>query len=247
MGGNKNKKQTWTKKKRVNPVYNDASQLKAAIQKLQEQTETQQRILKPEPSSWAFDMDGGLKFKLQMIDYLWRCDFSNSIGAMLADNPELTTILQSCVHNSYVPQDEELFMFKQSLKLENVVAVLHRCQNQKMMPLFIVLRALFCHSKRLHHGIWFHEAALRLLPSFKWTDDLVNLAIPRNPGALFETAGFVSAAVLDNFTVQVAYKSLHDLDHVGLRLDMTNWGSVAVPAAAAGEVDYNIPAALASE
>jgi hypothetical protein len=245
MSSRKLPRKSFTKPKRHADGVNHA-QLKQARDQLQLLIEDQHRVLKPLPSSFAFDMDVGLKSKIRMVDYLWGCDYNHSIGAMLADNPELASMLQSCVHNTYLPEDEELFMFKQCLKLENVVAVLYRCQNQKMMPLFIVLRALFCHAKGLHREIWFQEAALRLLPSFKWTNDLVTVAIPRNPGPPFPIASFISAAVLDNFTVQVSYKSLHDLDHVGYRLDMTNWGSVSVPAAAQ-TTGVNIPRMILSE
>ena len=75
------------------------------------------------------------------------------------------------------------------------------------------------------------KSAVRLLASHKWTQDLVEMGNKYNPGAPFKALPFVTCVCFDNFTVKVDYKSLHDLDHHGYRLDMTNWGSMTVPAA----------------
>jgi hypothetical protein len=241
--GKKRKSNGFTHKKRhVEGAAERA--LVEALSNLRLLQEHQQRVLKPGPTEFAFNLALGADEKLRLIDCLWRCDFLPCMGSMLRDNPQLADLLESAVDNRYQPEDEELFMVKRNLKLENVLGILYRTQNQSCMPLFTVLRAIYAQSRCLHRESWDIETALKLLPSRRWTEEVIQLAITRNPGPPFKTAYFVSGAVLDNFTVQVDYKSLHDLDHHGYRLDMTNWGTVSIPLLAVGN-GVNIPRIIA--
>ena len=104
---------------------------------------------------------------------------------------------------------------------------------EKKMPLFIVLRSIYSYHHGMHRESWNFESAVKLLASHRWTEEVIKLSICHNPGPPFEALPFVSGVVFDNFTIQVDYKSLHDLDHNGYRLDMTNWGSVTIPQAVA--------------
>ena len=237
---------SWTHSKRQRKDRDDKP-MRDALENLTMLIQQQERVLRPKPTTFTFDMSLGLKEKLRMIDFIWRCNFDGCVGVMLEDNPLLVSVLEDAVDNHYQPDDEELWMKRRTLKLENLISTIYRCQNQQFMPLFTVLRSIFCHGRRMHRGTWDTESALKLLASYRWTDELVQLAIPRNPGAPFKTASFVSGACLDNFTVQVDYKSLHDLDHQGFRLDMTNWGSIAIPQATLSDCSINIPQIILSK
>jgi hypothetical protein len=226
------------------PHEKDAAiRLEEAIMQLNTLRLKHERVIRPQPCTFAYDMDKGELEKIRMVDALWGCSFESAVGSLLAENPDLALMLRGAVSNTYRPDDAELFMVRQDLKLENIIATLYRTQNQKCMPIFIVLRAIYAYHHGMHREGWQFESALRLLPSYTWTQELIKIGIKRNPGAPFKALGFVSAACFDNFTVQVNYKSLHDLDHHGFRLDMTNWGSITVPKAAAP--DLNIARALA--
>jgi hypothetical protein len=241
----KSKKAGFTHQKRHSSQSEAVAKLEQAIAMLQDLRLRHNRILKPQPCAFSYDMSKGIVEKHRLIDALWACNYAHCVGSLLAENSELSQLLRSAVANTYQPHDEELFMVKQDLKLENIIATLYRTQNQQFMPIFIILRSVYAYHHGMHRVSWEFESALRLLASYKWTDELISMSIKRNPGAPFKALGFVTAACFDNFTVQVDYKSLHDLDHHGFRLDMTNWGSITIPKAAAPEL--NIARLLASK
>jgi hypothetical protein len=243
MSQRRRSKNNWDRRKVVGQTA--SAKLQEACEMLEAVKQKQQASITLQPSCVCFDMQSGDSAKLQLVELLWGCNFAPLLGELQQANPDITTLLLEAVSNSYSPDNEELFWHKQGLKLESLLATMYRCQNQFKMPLWTVLRSIYSVQHGMHLESWNIESAVRLLASHKWTKSLVALGTKHNPGAPFDAMGFVTAAVFDNFTVKIDYKSLHDLEHHGYRLDMTNWGSVTVPAAVAPGL--NVPLLLASE
>jgi hypothetical protein len=243
MSTTKRRSKGWGKHKTARVTQ--TQKLQEAVQMFEDLKIQQQAAVRLQPSFACFDMQAGMSEKLQMVELLWACNFAPLLGELQKANPLITELMMQAVSNTYMPDDEELFMHKQALKFENLLAAMYRCQNQFKMPLWVVLRSVYAMQHGMHLESWNIESAVRLLASHRWTKDLIALATKHSPGAPFQSLAFVTAAVFDNFTVKIDYKSLHDLDHHGYRLDMTNWGSLTIPATTAP--DLNIGAVIGSE
>ena len=87
----------------------------------------QQAAVRLQPSFACFDMQAGMSEKLQMVELLWACNFAPLLGELQKANPLITELMMQAVSNTYMPDDEELFMHKQALKFENLLAAMYHC------------------------------------------------------------------------------------------------------------------------
>lgn len=227
MGKQKSKHLRWQTQKSTSVSARERMQ--QHVTALEDLKIKHERMLILNPTSYSFDMSKGDDEKLRLSQVCWQGEFKGCLSELLVDNPELTAMLRAAVSNTYSPDDEDLFLHKQDLKLESLLSTIYKSQNQQQMPLFIVLRSIYSYHHGMHRESWNFESAVKLLASHRWTEEFIKFSICHNPGPPFEALPFVSGVVFDNFTVKVDYKSLHDLDHNGYRLDMTNWGSVTIP------------------
>ena len=116
-------------------------------------------------------------------------------------------------------------------RFEGVLTLLFRARSTHLVPLMVAalsIRALHYQTpRRLWDAI---SRFCRVLMVRSWTERFCDEAIQQDPGAPYETAGGISGAVFDNFTIKVGYGSYATIDSSGEKFDMTNWASVLLPA-----------------
>ena len=99
------------------PHEKDAAiRLEEAIMQLNTLRLKHERVIRPQPCAFAYDVDKGELEKIRMVDALWGCSFESAVGSLLAENPDLALMLRGAVSNTYRPDDAELFMVRQDLK-----------------------------------------------------------------------------------------------------------------------------------
>ena len=65
-----------------------------------------------------------------------------------------------------------------------------------------------------------------------WAEELCDAAVDRDPGPNYPTAEGISAAVFDNLMMNVGYSSFATGGQAGIKIEMTNWATLFLPAAA---------------
>ena len=175
-----------------------------------------------------------------MVDQLWTGEYSGVVGRFIGANPEFLRLLdQQCVvdidadptapiHSRRPPKLQGLPRF------ESVLSSIFRWRSQKLVPLeTAVLSIRFLHY-RVPQPAW--DAMVfftRSVMGRDWAEETCELALERDPGALYSTVDGISAAIFDNFTIKVGYGSYATIDKKGEKFDMTNWASVDLPASVA--------------
>ena len=82
--------------------------------------------------------------------------------------------------------------------------------------------------------------------SFSWTQPLCDDALERDPGPAYPLAEGLTAAVFDNFQMNVCYSSYATSDSSGSKIQMTNWATVFLPRAAMPAAFQGMAALLGS-
>ena len=72
----------------------------------------------------------------------------------------------------------------------------------------------------------------RAVMSRTWTEELCDAAVERDPGPNYPIAEGISAAVFDNLMMNVGYSSFGTSGQAGRKIEMTNWATLFLPAAA---------------
>ena len=175
----------------------------------------------------------------ELIRVLWTGKYHAAIGSCSRENSHLIQLfgeqsLNNSADDGEAPAEARLHSLQSSWpRFEGLMALLFRARSKDLVPLWVAafsVRAL--HYKMPRH-LWDSLVSFcRVLMSRSWTEDLCEEALQHDPGAPYTTASGVSAAVFDNFTMKVGYGSYATVDSSGQRLDMTNWASVLLPAAA---------------
>ena len=185
----------------------------------------------------------------RLLSDLWSGDYSAAVGALTAANVNLVELFsnQSDDVNRSARFKPQISMWP---RFEGVLTALFRARSQKTVTLLSAALSVRLHHNRTPRQTWEAiEFFTRVVSSPQWTEQLCADALLCDTGAPYATAGGISAAVFDNFTIQVGYesKSSADAERNGYRLDMTNWASVLLPATSvpAGGV-FNIQAMLGS-
>ena len=128
---------------------------------------------------------------------------------------------------------------------EGTLTALFRARSNRSVPLIVAALSVRFLSYKIPRQVWESISFFtRLVMSPVWTQEICTLAVQHDPGAPYATADGLSAACFDNFTMQVGYGSYATVDSSGYRLDMTNWASLSLPAAAI-PAGLNIPQLLA--
>ena len=189
-------------------------------------------------SQTVFDLNNAAE-KQRLVLTMWSPDLHQLLrNAMTTANPELCDWLNSQAVDSTdrtrhrALRNEEFWG-----RWEGVLSLLVRSHNMKSVPLITaVLSVAFWHHQ-MPIDIWQSLTTLfRVVLSKSWVKGVLPLAYELNPGPRYPVAAGFSIACFDNFTIRAAGGLMTD-ETVGERLDMTNWASLAVPAAA---VDPNL-------
>ena len=175
-----------------------------------------------------------LEERQRLLNDLWSGDYSAAVGSLSAANEYFVELLsnQSDEVNTsgrFVP------LVSAWPRFEGALTALFRARSQKSVTLMSAALSVRLHHYRTPRQTW---AAIqfftRIVSSQQWTEQLCADAVLCDPGSPYATAGGISAAVFDNFSMQVGYSSYatSDASKKGYKLDMTNWASVLIPAAA---------------
>lgn len=174
-----------------------------------------------------------------MVDMLWSGDYEVALGRFCRANPDFINLLeQQCMvgleaDSTTAIQPRRPQALNGLPRFESVLSSVFRWRSQRCVPLeTAALTIRFAHY-RVPRPAWESVSFFsRLVMSREWAEDICELALTRDPGPKYTAveAGAISAAVFDNFTIQVGYGSYATTDRKGERYDMTNWASVNLPA-----------------
>lgn len=179
-----------------------------------------------------------------MVDFLWSGEYRHAMGRFIAANPDFLNLLeQQCMVDA---EAEPLVTIKPRRpralngdmpRFESVLSGIFRWRSQKLVTLETAALSIRFLHYRIPRPAWESVSFFsRMVMSRDATESICELALERDPGALYQTtaeSAGITAAVFDNFTIQVGYGSYATIDKHGYRFDMTNWATVDLPATVA--------------
>ena len=175
-----------------------------------------------------------------LIRDLWAGDFTKWTGRFSRANPIQVELFENMQVDEMTPRIGK----KQTAwpRFEGVLSCLFRARSQKIVPLETAALSVSFKHYHVAHVLWdtmsyFTKAVM----SRKWTEDLCEDAIKRNPNPVYETLAGMTGAVFDNFELKVGYGSYATSDSSAFRMEMTNWATVFFPAKAAAATPLSIP------
>ena len=170
----------------------------------------------------------------RLLNDLWTGDYRAAVGELSASNQNLVELLshQSDDVNSTARLTPLVSVWP---RFESALTSLFRSRSQKTVTLFSAALSVRLRHNRTPRQTW--EAVQffsKVVSSPQWTAQLCQDALACDPGAPYPTMSGVSAATLDNFSMQVGYQSMvtTDVQSRGYKLDMTNWASILLAASA---------------
>ena len=200
-------------------------------------------LLRLNRPQFVYNLDS-LEERQRLLNDLWSGDYSAAVGSLSAANEHFVELLsnQSDATNTTVRFTPLLSAWP---RFEGALTAVFRARSQKTVTLISAALSVRLHHRRTPRQSWdaIHYFS-RIVSSQQWTEQLCADALSCDPGAPYTTASGISAAVFDNFSMQVGYASFatSDVTKNGYKLDMTNWASVLIPAAAVpgGVFDVNV-------
>ena len=114
-----------------------------------------------------------------------------------------------------------------------VLMALFRARSQKVIPLECAALSIVWLYYRVPHVVWDGLGHFtRAVMSKTWAGELADEAVFHDPGPAYTVVQQITAAVFDNFSCRVGYGSYQTTDQAGRKIEMTNWGTAFLPAAA---------------
>ena len=197
------------------------------------------KVLRLRRPTFVYHMDSKQE-KCAMVDALWTGEYQPAMGRFIRANPDFVRLLdQQCVvgidADATAPIQSRRHPPLQGLpRFESVLTGLFRWRSQKCVPLETAALSICFLHYRVPQPAWDSMVFFtRSIMSRDWAEDTCELALERDPGAQYETVNGLSAAIFDNFTIQVGYGSYATIEKKGERYDMTNWATVDLPATVA--------------
>ena len=171
--------------------------------------------------------------KQRLVQTLWSPNLPLLLhNSLTRANPELCEWLNSQAVDSLDRRHRALRNEETWGRWEGVLSVLVRAHNLRSVPLVTAVISIAFWHHQSPNGIWQPMSTLfRVVLSKSWVKGVLPLARELDPGPAYTVAAGFSIACFDNFTIRAAGGLMTD-ETVGERLDMTNWASLAVPAAA---------------
>ena len=182
---------------------------------------------------FMFHMDDE-QAKERLVDALWSDLWTEGIASRFTDaNPALRFLLEQ----QTVDDDQDETRFRRELqgqsRWEPVMSALFRARSQRLVPIETAALSVMALYYRVPEPVWRTVTYFsRFLMSSTWVRELCDLAMQRDPGPTYPVAEGFTAAVFDNLNMNVAYSSLSVGGTAGTKLEMTNWATVFIPAAA---------------
>ena len=171
--------------------------------------------------------------KVALIDALWAGSWMTEVASRFADaNPALRYLLEL----QEVDDDEAPTAFRTlagQSRWEAVMSALFRARSQNNVPIETAAMSISWLYYRVPKPIWSSMMYFgRAVMSRTWTEELCDAAVERDPGPNYPIAEGISAAVFDNLMMNVGYSSFGTSGQAGRKIEMTNWATLFLPAAA---------------
>jgi hypothetical protein len=113
------------------------------------------------------------------------------------------------------------------------MSAIFRARTQNNVPIETAAMSISWLYYRVPKPIWSSMMYFgRAVMSRTWAEELCDAAVDRDPGPNYPTAEGISAAVFDNLMMNVGYSSFATGGQAGIKIEMTNWATLFLPAAA---------------
>ena len=183
--------------------------------------------------------------QVALIDALWAGTWMAGVASRFTDaNPALRYLLEL----QQVDDDDGPTTFRPLVgqsRWEAVLSALFRARTQNNVPIETAAMSISWLYYRVPKPIWSSMMYFgRAVMGRSWTEEICDAAVDRDPGPSYPTAESISAAVFDNFMMNVGYSSYASGGQAGRKIQMTNWASLFLPAAAMPPTYMGIDALL---
>ena len=171
--------------------------------------------------------------KVALIDALWAGTWMADVASRFADsNPALRYLLElQQVDNDDWPT--EFRPLAGQSRWEAVISAIFRARTQNNVPIETAAMSISWLYYRVPKPIWSSMMYFgRAVMSRTWAEELCDAAVDRDPGPNYPTAKGISAAVFENLMMNVGYSSYATGGQAGTKIEMTNWATLFLPAAA---------------
>lgn len=200
--------------------------------------------LQTPPFTFHMDHEGSRE---ALADVLWSSAWTEGIASRFSDaNPALRFLLeQQCVdEQSVAPRFGER---QGQSRWEAGIKAIFRARSDRLVPVETAATSIMWLNYAIPQPVWRAASYFgRFVMSRKWTEELCDIAMQRDPGPQYPVVEGITAAVFDNLSMQAAYSSFSVDGEAGTRLEMTNWATVFLPAAAMPAAFAGIDAVLGS-
>ena len=123
----------------------------------------------------VFDMQQGETERTALIKYLWAAKYDDCVSEVIGSDLHLKDFLDCKTSSSYRPIDFDKAQRAKDKRLNFVATMLIRNRNVHMLPRQIAIFAVLAKQKHINHDFWEMLACLRVLPSRKWTNELIQV------------------------------------------------------------------------
>ena len=171
--------------------------------------------------------------RTQLIDALWAGTWVETVARRFTDaNPAMTQLLELQMVDDSDTSTRFRDVQGQSC-WEAVLSALFRARSKRYVPIETAAMSVMWLYYRVPKPVWDVVSYFgRSVMCHSWAEELCDDAIERDPGPSYPVAEGLTAAVFDNLQMQVGYSSFATSVSSGRRLEMTNWATVFLPAAA---------------
>ena len=164
----------------------------------------------------------------RLIDDLWSGEYQSAAGQFSKANPQLVSFFEAQFLDGQEPG--RMLQLKAASRFEAVMAALFKARSSKL----VTLEAAMLSIQFLHHSVpsvvWQAVTHFsRNVMGRTWAESLCEDALLRDPGPPYKVANGITAAVFDNFMINVGYGSYATVDSSGTKLAMTNWATALLP------------------
>ena len=202
-------------------------------------------LLHLQTPSFAFHMDAD-GARESLVDALWSDLWTENVANRFTTaNPALRYLLEM-QHVDDQPEVAFRGLQGQS-RWEAVMSAIFRARSQLFVPIETAALSIMWLYYRVPKPVWQATTYFgRFVMSRFWTEEICDLAMQRDPGPNYPVAQGLTAAVFDNLSMQVGYASYSVAGQAGHKIEMTNWATVFLPAAAMPNGFAGIDAILGS-
>ena len=167
----------------------------------------------------------------RLIDDLWAGDYISAAGQFTQANAGLVSFFEQQLLDGQ--SGGRMLELKARPRFESVLNALFRARSKDLVPLETAALSIQLLHYQVPAVVWQTlNTFTRNVMCATWAEDLCEDALARDPGPPYPVAKGITAAVFDNFMINVGYGSYATVDSSGTKFAMTNWATAMLPAAA---------------